>query len=151
MSNLFDFFRNVPPFPGMNLVDWQAFRGELWGWLVGSILVVAVTIVGLYAWFSRKIKIRVPQDVFLSFAPLRWLWLAVLPAIVVATVYVARFGAFFPVVLPSPVAGAVGTALAAGFATYGLAQLGIWIPGITPAKFRYHPHWLWWLFQRKGA
>ena len=35
MSNLLDYFRNIPPFPGMNLLDWQAFRGEIWAWLIG--------------------------------------------------------------------------------------------------------------------
>ncbi len=151
MSNLLDFFRNIPPFPGMNLVDWQAFRGEIWAWLIGLCLITAVAIVGLFVWHSRKVKIRVPQDPFLPFRPLRWLWLAAVPAVLVAIVYLARFLALFPLVSPSPAAGAVGTALVAGFATYALAQLGIWIPGITPAKFRYHPRWLWWLFQRKGA
>ncbi|HYH45128.1 MAG TPA: hypothetical protein VEG34_05535 [Thermoanaerobaculia bacterium] len=148
MSDLFDFFSNIQPFAGMNLLDWQAFRSEIWGWLIGASAVTAVAIVVLYVWHARRIRISRPMDPFLPFRPLRWLLLSVLPAVLICIVFLIRFQALFPFVVFWPIAGAVGTALFAGLATYAVAQLGIWLPWTTPAKFRYHPHWLWWLFQR---
>jgi hypothetical protein len=49
----------------------------------------------------------------------------------------------FPQVQISPVGGAMTAFLLTTLGTYLIAQLLIWLPGITPRKLLYHPRWLW--------
>lgn len=149
MNKLYAFWVSRPPDPAMSYDLWLGFRNEVFGLLVGCVLGGAAMIIGLYMWQSRKLTVRSPRDPFVRFVPMRWLWLAVVPGIVVGVVYALRYGEVFPSAQISSMGGAVGAALLSVFATYVIGQVAMWLPGVTPLKFLYHPRWPWRLFARR--
>lgn len=151
MNKLFAFWISRPPDPTMSFDLWRGFRAEVFGWVVGSVLVGAALIVLLYMWQSRKLTVRSPGDPFTRFVPMRWLWLSVLPGIVSGIVYAVRYAAVFPGAAISSVGGVVSAALISAIITFVLAQISMWLPGVTPRKFLYHPRWPWRLFARRRA
>lgn len=151
MREFFQFLAAMPPEPGMSLDLWLGFRQEIIGWFLGSVLVGAAGIVGVYSWSSRQLTVREPGDPFRPFTPIRWLWFSVIPGFVVVLVYLIRYGAIFPFARISAVGGSVTAGLAAALFTYLVAQVATWLPGVTPLKFIYHPRWPWRLFRRRAA
>ena len=149
MNKLYAFWVSRPPDPTMSFDLWRGFRTEVFGWLVGSIVFGSVLIVGLYMWQSRKLTVRSPQDPFARFVPMRWLWLSSLPGILIGAIYAVRYTAVFPSAAISSVGGAVSAALLSALITFAIAQISMWIPGVTPRKFLYHPRWPWRLFARR--
>lgn len=151
MKDLWQFLSSTPPDPAMGVTLWVGFRQEIIGWLLASVLVTAAVVIGLYAWSSRKLTIRVPSDPFRPFTPLRWLWLAFVPGVLLTIVYILRYSRIFPLARISAVGGAVTAGLTAVLFTYLISQIAIWMPGITPLKFLYHPRWPWRLFSGRAA
>lgn len=149
MKNLYAFWVSQPPDPTMSYDLWLGFRNEVFGLLVGCVLAGAAVIIGLYIWQSRKLTIRSPRDPFVRFVPMRLLWLAFLPGIVVGIVYAVRYAKVFPFAQISATGGAVGAALLSAFGTYVIGQVAMWLPGVTPRKFLYHPRWPWRLLSRR--
>lgn len=134
-----------PPTQDVPLIEWQPFRSEIWG-IIGIVSAVFVVLmVLLYRWRIRKFKIRHPADPFRVPSKPWWLgWMvwALIPAVVIGIIYWNSFQSRFASgVLPtwgSITAGFFGWAI-----TLVAFQILLWIPGITPAKFLYHPRWLW--------
>lgn len=137
-----------PPGP-IDYVTWNGFRDMVAGWVVGLLLLTTAAIVGLYMWSVRRKKIHTPDDLFKPYTPMRWLWLAFFPVVVVFIVYVVEYRKLFSGARVSYMSGAVAVGLWAGFLTFLLAYLLMLIPQITPAKFRYRPLWLF--YHKKGA
>lgn len=149
MNKLYAFWVSRPPDPTMSFDLWRGFRTEVFGVLVASVLIGAAMVIGLYMWQSRKLTVRSPRDPFLRFVPMRWLWLSVLPGIVAGVIYAVRYAAVFPLAAISSVGGAVSAAVISALATFAIAQASMWLPGVTPRKFLYHPRWPWRLFARR--
>lgn len=151
MRNLFALFFERPPNLGMSLDLWRAFKGEVYGWSIGSIIVGVLAIASIYAIRSRSFAIRYPSDPFRTFTPMGWFGLSALPGLLIGCVYAVRYLALFRDAVVSPVAGAVGSALAGAALTLLLVQLASWIPGVTPHKVLYHPRWPWRLLDRRRS
>lgn len=148
---LWNFLASLPPDPAMGIDLWLGFRQEIIGWLLVSVLVTVVAIVAGYYWASRKLTIRVPLDPFRPYTPMRWLLLSVLPGVVITIVYVIRYASLFPLARVPAVGAAVMAGITTALITYVIAQVAIWMPGVTPLKFLYHPRWPWRLFRRRAA
>lgn len=137
-----------PPGP-IDYVTWNGFRDMVAGWVVGLLLLTTAAIVGLYMWSVRRKKIHTPDDLFKPYTPMRWLWLALVPVVVVFIVYAVEYRKLFSGARVSYMSGAVAVGLWAGFLTFLLAYLLMLIPQITPDKFRYRPLWLF--YRKKGV
>jgi hypothetical protein len=68
-----------------------------------------------------------------------WLVLAVLPAIALIITYWLEFTRLFPDVKVSWIGGAVTLAIVGAVVTLALSYAAMWLPGVTPRKFRYRP------------
>jgi hypothetical protein len=117
---------------------WVQFADGALGWALLLFCVGAFTVVLAYAVHARRLRVRRPSDVFRPYAPLRWLWLALVPGaasgLLMASEYVAQFpGAASP--LPAALRIGAAVSLATLLVSYGVACL----PGVTPARFRYRP------------
>ena len=134
-----------PPTTDVPLIDWIPFRSATWAMLALVVAVAVVLLVVLYRWRIGKFEIRRPTDPFRVPSRAWWLgWLvwALAPAAAAGILYWNSFQSRFAVGFP-PFWGAVTSGLAAWAAVLVLFQLLIWLPGITPAKFLYHPRWPW--------
>jgi hypothetical protein len=151
MNELQAFWVSRPPDPTMSFDLWRGFRSEVFGWLVFWVLAGAALIIGLYMWQSRKLTVRSPRDPFARFVPMRWLWLSALPGIVTGVIYAALYAKTFPTAAVGSVGGAVSAAGLATLSAFAIAQVAMWLPGVTPRKFLYHPRWPWRLFARRRA
>lgn len=126
--------------------EWQAFLSKMWGTLGLIALVAVILFVLLYAWRMPKFKIRHPADPFRVPSRVWWLsWLlwALVPAVVFGFVYWFSFrnSAFAADI--NPTWGAITGALTCWAIVLVAFQILIWLPGITPRKFLYHPRWPW--------
>jgi len=151
MRNLWNFLASMPPDPAMGIDLWLNFRQEVIGWLLISVLMTVAAIVGIYYRASRKLTVRMPPDPFRPYTPMRWLWLSVVPGFIITVVYVVRYAGLFPLARVPAVGAAVIAGITTALVTYVIAQVAIWMPGITPLKFLYHPRWPWRLFRRRAA
>lgn len=151
MRDIWNFLASMPPDPAMGIDLWLGFRQEIIGWLLISVLVTVAAIVGIYSWTSRKLTVRKETDPFLPYTPMRWLLLSVVPGVVITVVYVIRYASLFPQARVPAVGAAVMAGITTALVTYVIAQVAIWMPGITPLKFLYHPRWPWRLFRRRAA
>lgn len=151
MRSVWNFLASLPPDSAMDASRWLGFRQEIIGWLLVSVLVTVTAIVGIYYWASRKLTIRVPPDPFRPYTPMRWLWLSVFPGVLITVLYLSRFGFLFPGARVPAVGAALMAGITTALVTYVVAQVAIWMPGITPLKFLYHPRWPWRLFRRRAA
>ncbi len=149
MKELQAFWVSRPPDPTMSFDLWRGFRTEVFGWLVGSVLVGAALIIGLYMWQSRKLTVRSPRDPFARFVPMRWLWLSALPGIVAGVIYAIRYATVFPSAAIGSMGGALSAGVISALTTFAISQIAMWLPGVTPRKFLYHPRWPWRLFARR--
>ncbi len=149
LQSLQTFWMSTPPDPSMPLRLWKSFGQEILGWIAAASLCGVALIILLYWLFARRIVIRSPLDPFGPFTPVRWLFLSFAVGLIPGVAYVLRYRSVFSDVLISPVGGAVTAFLLTTFATYLVAQLLIWLPGITPRKVLYHPRWLWRQLRRK--
>jgi len=64
--------------------SWFDFLSDMGWWLFGWTMVTIIVIGVIYYLALRSKKIRQPSDLFNSFTPLYWLWLSVLPGIIMA-------------------------------------------------------------------
>ncbi len=153
MNSIFCFLSPRPE-GGIPVLAWQSFRSEILTWLILSIILGAAVIVGLYAWRTRKLTIQRPEDPFRLLQAafwVRWSAACLLPALIMATLYFARFRQSFPGVRVSPLPCALGSFVLTTLGVLTLFQLLIWIKGVTPAKFLYHPRWPWRLLARRQS
>src|SRR5262245_21032507 len=149
MDKLLLFWMATPPDPKMDYLLWIGFRQDMSGWFLGIVLVVVAIITLSYCWMSRRLKIRNPGDPFRPFTPMGLLGLAAVPGIFMWILYGIRYTKIFPDARISFMSGAP-IAVWAVFLTYLMAQLLIWLPGITPPKYRYHPRWPWQIFWNRN-
>jgi hypothetical protein len=153
MGQILLFWRVYPPDPNIDYIRWTGFCEAMAGWMVMGVLLATALIIGCYWLHAQRKKIRQPEDVFAPYTPMRWLWLACLPSIALFGIYANEYEKLFRNATMPFMTGAVGVGLEAGFLTFILAYLLMWIPGITPAKYRYRPRWLIYRWQRweRGA
>lgn len=133
------FWLRIPPDPEVPVLIWRSFLDTVAGWMVASVFVGVVMIGGAYAWHARARKIRRPSDVFASYTPLRWLFAAVAPAVLVAVVYWLEFRQRFPDARAPEVGDAVGAGLVSGLVTLVLGYVAMCTSVLTPRKYRYRP------------
>ena len=138
-----------PPDPNVDYVIWSGFCNALAGWLLGLSLVTIAVIIALYVRSARRKKICRPRDSFAPFTPMYWLWLALAPAVLIFIIYAIGYRSRFSHAGILDMGGAVGPAIVAGALSFLLAYLLMCIPGITPAKYRYRPRWLF--YRNRGA
>lgn len=149
MCRVFLFWMIYPRDPNIDYAVWAGFCDAMASWvMMGSVLTTGV-IVGLYIWSARRKKIRTPQDLFAPYTPMYWLGLVLVPAVVVFIVYAIEYRSLFSGAAISYMAGAVPVGVETGILTFLLSYPLMWIPGITPAKYRYRPLWLF--CRKKGA
>lgn len=133
------FWRQGAPDEEIPLMLWRSFMEAMVGLLLIGILVGAVVIVAGYAWHTRALKIRRPQDLFVSFIPMRWLAFALVPAVFVWYRYWVDFTTAFPLARISWVGGAVELAIICAVGAGVLGYALMLAPGVTPPRFRYRP------------
>jgi hypothetical protein len=143
LQGLQDFWISTPPDPAIPFMLWRGFRQDILGWISGISLVSVALILLLYVLWCRRIVIRTPLDPFAPFTPARWLFLSFASGLAVGIAYAVSYSLAFRNALISPAGGAMAAFALATLVTYVIAQLLIWIPGITPRKLIYHPRWLW--------
>lgn len=139
-----------PPLPSVPILEWEPFLGAVWLYLAAVTLIGAPILTLLYAWSIRRFKVRSPKDPFRKPGRAWWLsWVAALlaPGVLMGALYWIEFKKLF-FVLINPAWGAVTAGVASWLLSLVIFQLLIWIPGITPRKFLYHPRWLWRLGRR---
>ena len=134
-----------PPTPDLPMLDWEPFRSEVWGLIILTVAVATMLLVVLYGWGIRRFKLVGPADPFRVPGRVWWLgWLlwALVPGVVAGALYWSAFNRLF-VILVNPAWGAITAGIAAWLLTLVLFQVLIWLPGVTPRKFLYHPRWPW--------
>lgn len=149
MGKVLLFWMGYPPDPNIDYTLWSGFRETMAGWVILCFLLTTLVIIGLYSWSARRKKIRSPYDLFAPYKPLRWLWLAWIPAVAAFLIYAVKYQRLFSGAAVSFMAGAVTVGLWAGVLTLLLAYPLICLPSITPAKYRYRPLWLF--YRKRGA
>ena len=149
MGEFLLFWMDNPPDPDIEFLRWQAFREVMANWVLGAVLVATAIILLCYFIHASRRKIRSASDLFAAYTPMYWLWLAVLPGIVVFLIYWLDYSKIFHDSPISYMSGAVVVSLWTTFLTLVVSYLLMLMPGVTPAKFRYRPYWL--LYRSKGA
>jgi|GEM_PF-1208141 len=132
----------------MSYSAWKAFIDSMSGWLLAAVLLGTATIVMAYAIHARSRRIHAPQDLFASFVPLNWLFLSVIPAIVLGYRYYSLFETTFPLTAFRPTLTALEVAAWTCLLTFVLSHLIVMLPGITPSRYRYRP--LWFVMRHAG-
>lgn len=148
MDKFFFWLSDNPPTPDIPLDKWTEYLSDL---AVAAILfiaaIVAVTVV-MYWRRAAYLRIHKPVDLFAPYTPMRWLFLAFVVLFGVGGLAAWRYKD----VLGSDV-GMPAVALEIGvwscLLAFAVSYLVILIPGITPAKFRYRPLWLF--YKNKGV
>jgi cobalamin synthase len=150
MYKMLLFWMVFPDDQTLPMDQWYGFCNTMAGWVVICFLLATAVIIGLYTWTAHRKKIRRPRDLFAHYTPLHWLWLTWVPALIVFIVYAMEYQRLFRDAIVSYMAGAVWIGLETALLTFVLAYLLImWIPRITPAKYRYRPRWM--LYNRRGV
>jgi hypothetical protein len=144
----FFFWMGDPPVQDILALSWTNYVNSM-----GAIalMVTGTTILaigGLYFLTASRRKVFEPADLFAPYTPMYWLLLSILPVLAVGGVA----GWTYEDALNSSV-GQASTSLQmglwSGLVTLAFSYALMLFPGITPAKFRYRP---WWLFYRnKGV
>lgn len=139
MDKILLFWMINPPHPEMDVVTWGSFRASMAGWLMAAVL-AAVGVIGvLYHFHSLRLKVHAPRDVFGPYKPLRWLWLVLVPAVILFIAYRHGYLVSFPDA-PTSYMGRAGALAAWGtLLVLVVSVLGMAFPRMTPAKFRYRP------------
>src|ERR1700733_2357 len=107
MHWLFIWMQN-PPDTDIPEEDWLRYLNALSLELLFIVLISAVLICGLYFYFSRRLTFN---DLLRSFWPLRLLWLAIIPGIIVGIRALMLFDSFENL---SEKTGAVSSAISSG-------------------------------------
>ena len=134
------FWMRNPTHQDMDYANWVSFREVVAWWVVVVWGVATAIIVGLYILWARSRKIRTPSSLFLPYAPLQTLWLAIIPAVVLF--FVCRglhdeiVGLSWHALAMGP---AVKCALWGGFLVLVSSYAFMLMPGVTPAIYRYRP------------
>lgn len=149
MGKLVLFWMVYPLDENIDYDQWSGFCEEMAGVVVGVWLVMTALIIGGYWWTARQEKILVPSDVFRPYTPMRWLWWAVAAGVMVSLFYAYQYQTRFTDTTVSFMADAPWVGLWTTLWTFLLAYLLMWLPGITPAKYRYRPRWL--RYRKRGA
>jgi hypothetical protein len=76
--------------PEIDDAVWFDFLSEMGWWLFGWAIITIVVIGVIYYLALRGKKIRQPSDLFSSFTPMYWLWLSVLPGIIMAMQFYSK-------------------------------------------------------------
>lgn len=141
MSRIF-FWMQVPPDGNILGENWDQYLNTMAAIYLLVVLLAVVATVLIYRAAAASKKIHVPDDVFAPYTPIYWLCLSVPAGIAMAIICVWTYGKTFG----EQAGGMEYTAATLGWWTFltclVLGYLGILIPGITPAKFRYRPLWL---------
>ena len=128
---------------------WNAFLDSMAAASVGVIVVITLLIVILYAGSAKRRRIHTPDDLFAAYTPMYWLLLAVVAAVVAGCTCAWQYHDLLPPESGGQISTSISIGVWTGLWTFVLGYLAILIPGITPAKFRYRPLWLF--YHGKGA
>jgi len=111
---------------------WFDFLGEMGWWLFGCTIIMVIIIGVIYYVTLRQRKIRQPSDLFDSFTPLYWLWLAFIPGIIMGIQFYTIGRDYLGEEAPL-----FGRAVGAGLETVVFTALLAWLVmvGFTPFKF----------------
>lgn len=149
MGSMF-FWRQNPPGTGQISVEkWTQFLDSM---ASISLLIIAVTvliIVAGYSYSAANRKVRQPEDVFATYTPMFWLFVALLAALAAGGICWWQYGDALGENAPGVEAFAFEIALWTGLWSFLLAYAVMLVPGVTPQKFRYRPRWLF--YRHKGA
>jgi hypothetical protein len=139
-----------PPSELVPIDQWEPFLSEILSVLLLLSGLAVVVLVAVYRWQIPKFKIRQVADPFR--VPSRAWWLlwgfwALLPAAGYGVYYWLKFNDL-AVAVPElveivPVWGVVSAVLTCWLLILLVFQVLLWVPGITPKKFLYHPRWPW--------
>jgi hypothetical protein len=126
--------------------SWLRFRDELATLILLCIFLGGIAVVLLYHRSAVRLKIRGPRDPFRPYTPLLWEALSLIPAGIAAGWHFFQYQKILGGHVPLDELS-LTFAITASL-TWLLAQIVVsWFPGVTPAKFRYHPRllerWLW--------
>ena len=149
MGRMFFWMREAPDQTHIVTQTWNAFLDSMAGTSVGLIVVVTFLIVMLYTGSARRRRVHVPNDLFAAYTPMYWLLLAVLAAITAGCVCAWQYHDLLPAESTGQLDTSLYIGIWTGLWTFVLGYLAILTPGITPAKFRYRPLWLF--YRNKGA
>lgn len=139
MDKILLFWMINPPHPEMEVETWGPFRASMAGWLAVSVAVTIGAIAVLYYLHSRRLKVHSPKDLFGPYMPLRWLWLVLVPCVVLFMAYRHGYLVSFPDAPTSYMGRAVGLAAWGVLLAFVFSVLVMAFPRMTPAKFRYRP------------
>lgn len=117
---------------------WAQFADRLGAFALLLFLCGTLAIVLLYAVHAHRLRVRRPGDLFLPYAPLRWLWLSLVPGAAAGLLLSLEYVAQFPG-RASPLGGALRASAFVSLATLLLSYTVACLPGVTPARFRYRP------------
>lgn len=120
---------------------WTAFVDSIAGWLLTAVAITVATILVAYIVHARRRRVHTPNDLFTSFTPMKWLFLSVVPALIVGYRFDTLFTTTFPLTVFSPTLSALEVGVWTGFLTFVLGHLCILLPGVTPSRYRYRPLW----------
>jgi hypothetical protein len=117
--------------------DWGLYLDALsWEFLLFVVIFVAL-ICGVYVYFTRRLTF---DHLLKPFWPMRFLWLAVLPGIIVGVRAMMLFDSIEGL---SGKGGAIPAAISSGFFAMIVTALAGWLsfllPRVTPAMFQLRP------------
>jgi hypothetical protein len=124
--------------------DWVAFQDQAWGLVLLCIGAGAIGLTLIYMRAIRRKKVRSASDPFKLPGTVWWFsWIgwAGVPAAVGCAAYWIAFVKKFSVPALAPAWGGLTAGFFCWIVILLLFQILIWIPGITPRKFHYHPRW----------
>jgi hypothetical protein len=135
MFRLFVPWLNSQPDDNIPSVLWADYQNTIGAVVLVGVLIFIAIILVLYHNAVKGRKIQRPGDPFKAFTPVRWLFLAAAPAVLVFAVTWHLYGARFPEASASFTGSSASVGLYAGVLTF-LGAYGL-MPALTPAKFKY--------------
>jgi|ERR1039458_3091752 uncharacterized BrkB/YihY/UPF0761 family membrane protein len=145
------FWLSTQPDPNISGDLWTDFQNDFALYLLFGAALTIVATAGLYHHSARKKLIRAAGDPFGKYTPMRWLWLALVPALVVSFLGWWQFHKRFPDAEVGFEGGAALVGLCCGALALLISFLLMLAPGITPPKFKYRPVGAFIAPRRQGA
>jgi heme/copper-type cytochrome/quinol oxidase subunit 2 len=130
---------STQPDPNISGDLWTDFQNDFALYLLVGAVVTIVATAALYRYSARRKLIRAAGDPFGGYTPMRWLWLAVMPAVGVSILGWWQFGKRFPDAEADFAGSAALVGLICGALALLFSFLSMLSPEITPPKFKYRP------------
>jgi hypothetical protein len=142
LAKVLDGFKS-PPDRAIDLLEWRAFMTDVVSTTVILLVLIVISLTCLYWRSARRGHIHSPDDVFKHYKPMNWQFLAWVPGVGIAIFYWHEFTRRFADAPQSWIGGAMGMLILTTLLTWVLLRLLMWMPKVTPAKFRYRPRKEW--------